>query len=332
MSLQFYTREDLKKHTSTRKGEEKFGQAVGLVNSWQALEKSDARYVVLGIPEDVGVRANMGRSGADKAWSSCLSALCNIQSNTYTNPRNTVVLGEIDCKSEQQSACKLDIKDPNYQSKIGSLVQQIDIKVSRVIAKVISVNKIPIIIGGGHNNSYGNIKGAATALKAGINCINLDPHTDFRALEHRHSGNGFSFAMEEGYLEKYYILGLHKNYTSGAVFEKMDTLKEKIKYSFYEDYITGTPFKQMLEQAKNFCANSPFGLELDMDAIEQMGSSAISPSGFSLQQAREYVYYFSRLKNCQYIHICEGAPSRELHYNQVAKAISYLVSDVISKA
>jgi len=332
MSLQFYTREDLKKNTSSRQGEEKFGQAVGLVSSWKALEKTDATYVLLGIAEDVGVRANMGRAGAEKAWSSCLSALCNIQSNTYTNPSNTVILGEIDCKAEQQSASKLDIKDPNYQSKIGSLVQQIDIKVSRVIAKVISVNKIPIIIGGGHNNSYGNIKGAATALKAGINCINLDPHTDFRALEHRHSGNGFSYAMEEGYLEKYYILGLHKNYTSGAVFEKMDTLKEKIKYSFYEDYITGTPFKQMLEQAKNFCANSPFGLELDMDAIEQMGSSAISPSGFSLQQAREYVYYFSKLKNCQYIHICEGAPSRELHYNQVAKAISYLVSDVISKA
>ena len=332
MSLQFYTREDLKKNTSSRQGEEKFGQAVGLVSSWKALEKTDATYVLLGIAEDVGVRANMGRAGAEKAWSSCLSALCNIQSNSYTNPNNTVILGEIDCKAEQQSASKLDIKDPNYQSKIGSLVQQIDIKVSKVIAKVISVNKIPVIIGGGHNNSYGNIKGAATALKAGINCINLDPHTDFRALEHRHSGNGFSYAMEEGYLEKYYILGLHKNYTSGAVFEKMDTLKEKIKYSFYEDYITGTPFKQMLEQAKNFCANSPFGLELDMDAIKQMGSSAISPSGFSLQQAREYVSYFSRLKNCQYIHICEGAPSRELHYNQVAKAISYLVSDVISKA
>ena len=332
MSLQFYTTEDLKKHTSSRQGEEKFGHAVGLVNSWQALEKSNATYAVLGIAEDVGVRANMGRSGAEKAWSSCLSALCNIQSNSYTNPSNTIILGEIDCKAEQQRACKLDIKDPNYQTKIGGLVQQIDTKVSRVIAKIISAKKIPVIIGGGHNNSYGNIKGAATALKAGINCINLDPHTDFRALEHRHSGNGFSYAMEEGYLEKYYILGLHKNYTSGAVFEKMDTLKEKIKYSFYEDYITGTPFKQMLEQAKNFCANSPFGLELDMDAIEQMGSSAISPSGFSLQQAREYVYYFSRLKNCQYIHVCEGAPSRELHYNQVAKAISYLVSDVISKA
>ena len=61
MSLQFYTREDLKKHTSARQGEEKFGQAVGLVNSWEALEKSDATYVILGIPEDVGVRANRSR-------------------------------------------------------------------------------------------------------------------------------------------------------------------------------------------------------------------------------------------------------------------------------
>ena len=332
MSLQFYTTEDLKKHSSSRQGEEKFGQAVGLVNSWQALEKSNATYAVLGIAEDVGVRANMGRSGAEKAWSSCLSALCNIQSNSYTNPSNTIILGEIDCKAEQQSACKLDIKDPNYQTKIGGLVQQIDTKVSRVIAKIISAKKIPVIIGGGHNNSYGNIKGAATALKAGINCINLDPHTDFRALEHRHSGNGFRYAMEEGYLNKYYILGLHKNYTSSAVFDTMDALKEQIQYSFYEDYIIGTSFKQMLEEAKSFCANSPFGLELDMDAIKQMASSAISPSGFSLQQAREYVSYFSRLKNCQYIHICEGAPTRELHYNQVAKALSYLVSDVISKA
>ena len=182
MSLQFYTTEDLKKHTSSRQGEEKFGHAVGLVNSWQALEKSNATYAVLGIAEDVGVRANMGRSGAEKAWSSCLSALCNIQSNSYTNPSNTIILGEIDCKAEQQRACKLDIKDPNYQTKIGGLVQQIDTKVSRVIAKIISAKKIPVIIGGGHNNSYGNIKGAATALKAGINCINLDPHTDFNAV------------------------------------------------------------------------------------------------------------------------------------------------------
>ena len=330
MSLQFYTTEDLKKHTLKRKGEEKFGDCVGLANSWQGLEKSTAKYALLGIPEDVGIRANMGRAGAAKAWNSCLSALCNIQSNSYTNPSNTIIVGEVDCKAQQESACNLDINDPDYLTKIGNLVSQIDTKVSKVVAKIISAKKIPVIVGGGHNNSYGNIKAAATALKAPIHCINLDPHTDFRALEHRHSGNGFRYAMQEGYLEKYYILGLHKNYTSGEIFDTINTLKEKINYSFFEDYITGTPFKQMLEEAKNFCTDKPFGLELDMDAIKQMGSSAISPSGFSLVQARAYLCYFSKLKNCKYIHICEGAPPHEIHYNQVAKALSYLVSDVIS--
>ena len=111
----------------------------------------------------------------------------------------------------------------------------------------------------------------------------------------------------------------------------MDAKKKSIQYSFFEDFIQGTPFTEMLDDAKRFCALKPFGLELDMDAIKEMGSSAISPSGFTLEQARQYVSYFSRLKNCKYIHICEAAPKHELHHNQVAKALSYLVSDIISK-
>jgi formiminoglutamase len=331
MSLLFYTREDLKKHTTWRWGEEKFGDAVGVVNSWEALKKNEATFVIFGIPEDVGVRANQGRAGAAKAWKSCLSALCNIQTNAYTNPTNTIILGEIDCKGQQENANALDIEDPFYPTKIGSLVKEIDEKVSAVIHHIILADKIPIIIGGGHNNSYGNIKGVATALDAPINCINLDPHTDFRPLEHRHSGNGFSYAMEEGHLDKYYMLGLHKNYTAAAVLENMDSKKKQIQYSFFEDYILGTPFSEMLDAAKHFCATKPFGLELDMDAIKEMGSSAISPSGFTLEEARQYLFYFSRLKNCQYIHICEAAPKHEVHHNQVAKALSYLVSDVIAR-
>jgi formiminoglutamase len=85
----------------------------------------------------------------------------------------------------------------------------------------------------------------------------------------------------------------------------------------------------MLSDAKKFCAKKPFGLELDMDAILAMGSSAISPNGFSVLQARQFVRYFSKLKNCQYIHICEAAPKHELHHNQVAKTLAYLVSDVL---
>jgi formiminoglutamase len=332
MSMIFYKREDLKKYTNWRWGEKKFGDSVGLTDSWEALQKSEATYVILGLPEDVGVRANLGRPGTAKAWKSCLSALCNIQNNIYTNPTNTIILGEIDCKMQQESANDLDREDPFYPTKIGSLVKEIDDKVCTVIAQIVLADKIPIIIGGGHNNSFGNIKGVATALEVPINCINLDAHTDFRPLEHRHSGNGFSYAMSAGHLDKYYMIGLHRNYTSADILENMNSKKKQIQYSFFEDYLQGTPFTKMLEAAKRFCTNKPFGLELDMDAIRAMGSSALSPSGFTLEEARQYLSYFSKLKNCQYIHICEAAPKHELHHNQVAKALSYLVSDVISKA
>jgi formiminoglutamase len=38
-----------------------------------------------------------------------------------------------------------------------------------------------------------------------VNAINFDAHSDFRILEGRHSGNGFSYAYEEGFLKKYFI-------------------------------------------------------------------------------------------------------------------------------
>jgi formiminoglutamase len=42
-------------------------------------------------------------------------------------------------------------------------VKKIDKDVSHIIFNIIKLGKIPIIIGGGHNNAYGNIKGSALA-------------------------------------------------------------------------------------------------------------------------------------------------------------------------
>jgi formiminoglutamase len=56
-----------------------------------------------------------------------------------------------------------------------------------------------------------------------INAINFDAHSDFRILEGRHSGNGFSYAYEEGFL-KNIVFGLHENYTSKSV---LDIIKKQ---------------------------------------------------------------------------------------------------------
>jgi formiminoglutamase len=197
----------------------------------------------------------------------------------------------------------------------------------------VEAGKFPIIIGGGHNNSFGNLKGTSEVLKKPINCINFDAHTDFRALEHRHSGNGFSYAFEEGFLDKYFIFGLHRNYTSEAVFNSIKKNSERVKFNLFEDILVKQKlsFSEAMKDSENFCCKNNFGIELDMDAIEFMGSSAISPSGFTLTEARQFVSYFSKIENAKYLHICEGSPSAGIFPNQVGKVIAYLVSDSLTK-
>lgn len=330
--LKIYSEKELASLIKKRAGETKFGEKVCFVETLEDLKKHPAKYVLVGIPEDIGVRANYGNPGTSIAWEAALGNLLNIQHNHLTNAENVIVLGEIDCETQMQQAATISKDENHYLEELGELVTQIDHKVSEVVKKIVEAGKFPILIGGGHNNSYGNLKGTSEALQKPINCINFDAHTDFRALEHRHSGNGFSYAFEEGFLDKYFIFGLHRNYTSEAVFITMGEESEKVKFNLFEDISIKQKlsFSEALKEAENFCCNENFGIELDMDAIEMMGSSAISPSGFTLSEARKFVSYFSKHQNARYLHICEGSPSGGVFPNQVGKAIAYLVSDTIS--
>ncbi|WP_034257794.1 formimidoylglutamase [Altibacter lentus] len=331
-SVIFYTEEEVRSLVTKREGEVKFGEVLSVAQDWQSLQTSKHPYVLLGIPEDIGVRANYGIPGTSQAWTQALRMLCNIQENEFTQPERILLLGEIDCRDEVSALAPVAKDDALNTQRLGSLVSNIDVKVSEVVTSIIKAGKIPILIGGGHNNSYGNLKGASLALGAPVNCINFDAHTDFRALEHRHSGNGFSYAFNEGYLGKYFIFGLHQNYTSQSVFDAMKKHKDRIQFARFDSLLqeNNSSFEGFLQEAANFCGTSPFGLELDMDAIAEMGSSAQSPCGFSVMEARSFVRYFAAKGHCSYIHICEGNPSKESFANQVAKTIAYLISDVIS--
>lgn len=331
--LKIYSKKDISSILKTRIGETKFGEKISFIEKLEDLEKHPSKFVLIGIPEDIGVRANYGNSGTSKAWKATLGSLLNIQSNDMTNAKNVILLGEIDCDKQMKQANAISFQNNHYAEELGELVSQIDHKVSYIIQKIIAAKKIPIIIGGGHNNSYGNLMGTSKAINTKVNCINLDAHTDFRSLEHRHSGNGFSYAFEDGYLDKYFIVGLHRNYTSKAVFNTIDSNSERIKFNLFEDIsVNGNlTFSEALQEAERFCCDKNFGIELDMDSLEMMGSSAISPNGFSVTQARIFVNYFSKMNNAKYLHICEGAPSLDIFPNQVGKTIAYLISDAISK-
>lgn len=327
--LKIYSRKQLEAYVNKRAGETKLGESVQAVHEFNDLKTTSAKYVLFGIPEDIGVRANSGVAGTSKAWHAFLGSFLNMQANSFLKGNNVVVLGEINCDDEMEQASRLSPSATDYHEKLGQLVRLIDTKVSVVVQKIVSEGKIPIVLGGGHNNSYGNIKGTSQALQSPVNVVNFDVHTDFRTLEHRHSGNGFLYAYHEGFLQKYHIFGLHKNYTSEVVFDTLEKEQDNIQSIFFEDIVIDKKmgFEQALQHTETFICTSNFGIEVDLDALQDTSSSAMTPSGFSVNEARRFVRYFSKQQLLSYVHFCEGIPLNE--GKQMGKLLAYFVSDII---
>ncbi|REE25743.1 formiminoglutamase [Winogradskyella pacifica] len=331
--LILFTEKDKQQLLKKRKGETKFGEHIQLIPNltkiYDNIVNLDVDYVIFGITEAIGIIANYGKPSPYHAWDTTLKVLLNIQSNDFTNAKRVLILGHLDYTEEQKLVYDLDVSKKKQLSKVRNLVETIDKDVAYVVSSIIKAGKTPIIIGGGHNNAYGNIKGCALANNGKINVVNFDAHSDFRAEEGRHSGNGFSYAFAEGFLKNYFIFGLHENYTSDTLLKTMRKVKF-IEYNTYEalEVRNELDFISEMDTALDHVSNTTFGIEIDCDAIENIPSSAMTPSGFSIQQARQFVNHLGKHKNAAYLHICEAAPTNN-EDTKIGKLITYLISDFI---
>ncbi len=332
--LKPFTSTNCSELTNKRPKETKFGERVHVLSNhptsiYEQLLKLDVTYVIFGIQEDIGVFANLGKIGTSKAWQSTIKILLNTQNNDYNTASRTLILGHLEFNDYQE---QLKTMDPSSKSDLKlarKWVETIDIHVNHLVSTIVSAGKIPIVIGGGHNNAYGNIKGTALALKKQLSVINFDAHHDFRAEEGRHSGNGFSYAYNEGFIKKYFAFGLHENYTSEAIFKKLNA-KVGVAYNTFEIIAIRKELllNDEMETALEHLGEGPLGIEIDCDAIAKTSSSAMTPSGFSTLHARRFVHFFGSQKNTKYLHICEASPTAE-NEGQVGKLISYLITDFI---
>jgi len=330
--LVLMTKSKVEELVVTRPNESKFGAQIivlpSITNIYDNLVDLDVKYVLIGLPEDVGVFANHGKLGASKAWNATIKILLNTQNNPYNRPEQLCILGHLNFYEEQKLLSKWNQNNIKHVKKARDLVGEIDKEVSNLIYNVVKAGKIPIVIGGGHNNAYGNIKGSSLALNKKINVVNFDAHTDLRALEGRHSGNGFSYAFAEGFLNRYFIFGIHKNYTAANIIRETLNTDKNIQFNTYDSIAVErvVKFKSEMKNALKFVCKDSFGIEIDCDAIANIPSSAETPSGFTVSQARQFVNFFGSHKQVKYLHICEAAP-RKRTVNQVGKLISYLITD-----
>ena len=336
-ALKIYSQQDILSFVKLRKGETKFGEKVRYIEDVKLfqdeIKNSEVKYVLFGIQESIGIKANGGIQGAETTFQNTLKSFLNTQNNTYNKGKKVLVLGHLEFPKLMKVSENLNTANDADLKQLYNFVNEIDQEVANLVFSIVSAGKIPIIIGGGHNNAYGNIKGTSLALNEPINVVNLDAHSDFRALEGRHSGNGFSYALTEGFLNNYYIFGLHENYTSKAVFKTMMQYKNQIQYTTFEDLKVRNvvTFENEIKQTKNFLKGNKIGVEIDLDSVQNVASSAMTPSGFSVNETRQFIYNFGK-QQVSYLHICEGSSKLENQdSNQTGKLISYLISDFIRK-
>jgi formiminoglutamase len=341
--LKIYNKTDLLSVTKIRRFETKLGERMQVLedvnNIEKSLQNSSSKFVLLGIPEDIGVKANLGTGGTDSMWLAFLHAFLNIQSNDFLDGKEILLLGHFDFFNVEKT---IESNAHQFEEKVEAFrhaVNAVDEEVEQIIHIITQNKKLPIVIGGGQNNAYPCICGAAKGWNksgaialAKINAINLDAHADFGPTEGRHSGNGFSYAEEDGYLEKYCIVGLHENYITQNVW--IDIVNNPfVDCITFEDIFIHEKrtFIQAVAHATTFTEDNLCGIEVDMDAIENMLSTDITPSGVSANQARQFINFVALDSRPAYLHIAEGAVILSNQEKQLssAKLVSYMVSDFV---
>lgn len=312
----------------SRDGETRLGETIQL-DGW-CDPQSRTTHVLVGVPEDIGIRANGGRPGAAHTPTAAISALLNFQSNKFFDGSTLGWGGMVETNDLMASASKLQF--PKDQTMLRQLTEEVDRRVISILRPIFRASKIPIIIGGGHNNAFGAMAAYSLENNMPLNAINFDPHPDCRAIEGRHSGNGFSYALMKQYLAHYSVLGMYETAANSA---SLQLIEETTGWEFtsFESWAIRAEinFDDAVSQSlAHVCENGfQFGLEIDVDGIVGCPSSAQTATGWSWTDVRKVASGASATGNVAYMHLCEAAivGAAEHDRSSIAKAIAHTIID-----
>lgn len=336
--LKIYSRENVLAYTNIRKFETKIGEVIQTLanteNAEQSIQQSSAKFVIVGVPEDIGIKADYAKGTTISAWTAFLQSFLNLQSNDFFDGSNVLLLGHLNFAGVAEV---IESNAGNAEERIIAYrhsVNRIDDEVETIVKLITAANKIPVVISGGHNNAYGCIKGAAKGWHkvgatpiAQINVINLDANSGYKPLEGRHSGNAFRYADEDGYLQKYCVIGLQESELPQNCW--LDIVNNPFfDFITYEDIFISRKqsFTEAVRHAAGFTSDTICGVEMDLDNIR-----VASATGIPLAQARQFLHMAATEVNPAYLHIAEPFSRQADTYNTdyYGQIISQLVSDFI---
>jgi formiminoglutamase len=282
---------------------DKFDPRLGEIVRVEPDSYATASVVILGCPQDEGVRRNNGRPGAANAPAAIREQFYKL---TPFNINKRV----------------FDLGDVNLS---GTLEETHDV-LTAVVAQVLRDGKRLIILGGGNDISYAD--GCAMSEVFGINdwiAVNIDSHLDVRADQPRNSGTPYRQLLEEKLLHptSFYEVGFQSHFCSPIYYEYIRSLGvnrislELLRSRAEADIELSENIRQKFIHHSS-ALSTFFGF--DMDAVRSAdapGTSAPSPLGLKASEFIRLVKYAASLANTRIVEFTEVNPNFDIDYRTV---------------
>ncbi len=149
------------------------GRALAETASYDA-----ADFVLIGCPQDIGVRRNKGRPGAHEAPEEIRRALYKFPAPDFAREGSVCDLGDVN---------------------LHKTLEGTHARLRRIVRQALSDGKRVIVLGGGNDISYPDVA-ALDDVADNILAFNIDSHFDVRESEKRHSGTPYRQLLEQEYL------------------------------------------------------------------------------------------------------------------------------------
>jgi formiminoglutamase len=301
----FFTRND--------KNDPRLGEVV----THEAADYESAEIVILGCPQDEGVRRNNGREGAALAPMKIREQFYRL---TPLNINKTIFdLGDV---------------------KLGTTLEETHDTHFEVAAQVLRDGKRLIVLGGGNDISYPD--GCAMAEVFGAQnwiAVSVDSHLDVRTDQPRNSGTPYRQLLDEKLLTPryFYEVGFQSHFCSPVYYDYIRNLGvHRISLETLRSHHDVD--KELKEEIRgNFIKHSSslsafFGFDLDVvRSADAPGTSTPSPLGLRAGEFIQLVKYAASLANTKLMEFSEVNPKFDAD-NRTTKLVAIAMHRFCSQA
>jgi len=281
--------------TPDRKGDPRMG-------SWISHKEPAGSpfHLIIGCPDDTGIKLNFGRPGAALAPQEIRRAFYRMAVPAFLSESPYSIFDGGDIKVE---------------SEIKKTHSNVTSALKKLANRAFSV----VVLGGGHDFAAPAFKGFAQSHSeiepsASFGLINVDPHLDVRELEsgNPHSGSAFRQLLESSILAGTNLIqfGCRENRNAHSHFEFCR--KQGVELcSFQEIKKSKSPVSEVfnLKLSQLSSRVSHLGITLDMDSCSEiLGTSAAPAIGFSVEELCEMAEMAGMYNSVRYFEIAEVSP------------------------